>query len=311
MTLSIDFLLDLILLFFTFSVLGWCTEVALKYRQYHRFINRGFLIGPYLPIYGAGVTFVTFVMELLGGRDDSYGTAFLVSFFLCGALEYFASWFMEKRFHARWWDYSKKPMNLHGRVWIGNLILFGIAGTVISKLVDPVFFRLAGNVGYPLKPILCAVIAAVMLTDYVVSHFVMKLVKTGVESSEADNTEQIGREIRLMMADKSVLHRRVMEAYPEVVFYTDRVTERLKAVREQTETLRREVAEGLEPVSFIKNDIIESQDSLIAMLESGSADPERADALRQEIARKKQQLQARDNPIKRVSDAVYSRQNKA
>ena len=45
---------ELIVLFFCYSVAGWCMEVILKYIQFHRFINRGFLIGPYCPIYGSG-----------------------------------------------------------------------------------------------------------------------------------------------------------------------------------------------------------------------------------------------------------------
>lgn len=48
--------------------------------------------------------------------SDSYGTSFLMSFLLCGTVEYLTSYLIEKRFHARWWDYSQKPMNLHGRV---------------------------------------------------------------------------------------------------------------------------------------------------------------------------------------------------
>ena len=49
---------DLVLLFFSFSFLGWCIEVVLKYRQFHRFINRGFLAGPWLPIYGSGAVLI-------------------------------------------------------------------------------------------------------------------------------------------------------------------------------------------------------------------------------------------------------------
>ena len=59
-------LCQLIVLFFVFSVLGWMMEVTLKYIQYHRFINRGFLIGPYCPIYGSGVVLVT---VLVGGLN--------------------------------------------------------------------------------------------------------------------------------------------------------------------------------------------------------------------------------------------------
>ena len=57
-------LCQLIILYFVFSCLGWMMEVTLKYIQYHRFINRGFLIGPYCPIYGCGVVLVT---VLVGG----------------------------------------------------------------------------------------------------------------------------------------------------------------------------------------------------------------------------------------------------
>ena len=121
-------LCQLIVLFFVFSVLGWMMEVTLKYIQYHRFINRGFLIGPYCPIYGSGVVLVTVLVGgLIGIRGGTPGEIFLAGFFICGGLEYFISWYMEKAFHARWWDYSRKPMNLNGRVWIGNLMLFGLA----------------------------------------------------------------------------------------------------------------------------------------------------------------------------------------
>ena len=59
--LSLQHICYLVLLFFVFSVLGWCMEVLLKYIQYHRFINRGFLIGPYCPIYGSGIVFITVI----------------------------------------------------------------------------------------------------------------------------------------------------------------------------------------------------------------------------------------------------------
>ncbi len=132
----------LVLLFFTFSVLGWCMEVVLKFQQYHRFINRGFLAGPYLPIYGAGVVFITVMVNVIGGIERSIGTTFVISFIGCGALEYLVSYCMEKRFHARWWDYSQKPMNLNGRIWIGNLVWFGIGGTVINTWINPFLYSL-------------------------------------------------------------------------------------------------------------------------------------------------------------------------
>ena len=61
--------------------------MTLKFFQYHRFINRGFLIGPCLPIYGSGCALITVAMDglvLLARSEFSYGTVFAVSFFLCG-----------------------------------------------------------------------------------------------------------------------------------------------------------------------------------------------------------------------------------
>ena len=47
-----EYWVNVVLLFFVYGFAGWCMEVILKYRQYHRFINRGFLTGPICPIYG-------------------------------------------------------------------------------------------------------------------------------------------------------------------------------------------------------------------------------------------------------------------
>ena len=57
---------------------------------------------------------------------------FLISFIICGILEYFASYFMEKDFQSDG-GIIYKPMNLNGRIWIGNLILFGLGGLIVVK----------------------------------------------------------------------------------------------------------------------------------------------------------------------------------
>ena len=103
-------LINLILLFFAYAFIGWCIEVTLKYFQFHRFINRGFLTGPWLPIYGSGAALITIAVNGLSPLESSVGTTFVVSFILCGIVEYMTSFVLEKRFHARWWDYSQKPM---------------------------------------------------------------------------------------------------------------------------------------------------------------------------------------------------------
>lgn len=260
-----EYFVDLVLLFFSYSFVGWCIEVTLKYFQYHRFINRGFLAGPWLPIYGSGCALITLAVDglaHLSRYESSFGSVFAVSFVLCGFLEYGASWFMEKRFHARWWDYSRKPMNLNGRIWIGNLMLFGLGGMIVVKYINPLLLPLYAKASLGTREIVAGCLSVLFISDFIVSHFVLKLVKSGVEHSEADNTEEIGREIRKLLSDKNMFARRFAEAYPDVIYRTEKVKARLARIREETERLRKEaeqrISERLEPAIQIMNQIREN-----------------------------------------------------
>ena len=288
--MATESLINLILLFFAYAFLGWCIEVTLKYFQFHRFINRGFLTGPWLPIYGSGAVLITAVIKGLAPLEFSVGTTFAVSFLLCGFLEYMTSYVLEKRFHARWWDYSSKPMNLHG--------------VVIVDLINPLLLRLSEHMSLPLREIIAVSLSAVFVADYVMSHFVLKLVKTSVELSEADDTEAISKEVRMLLSNRSVFYRRFAEAYPEVIFKTERIAKRMEEIRVETERLRQEaeervaqmrleVAENLEPTRSVKNEIIEKQDALIGLLyREEDASPEIRE-LKREVESKKAVLQKR------------------
>ena len=300
----------LVLLFFVFSVLGWCMEVFLKYIQYHHFINRGFLIGPYCPIYGSGIVFITVMVSILSGMESSVGTTFSISFIGCGILEYAVSYYLEKKFHARWWGYSTKPMNLHGRIWIGNLFLFGIGGTLVIEVINPIMYSLFDRIPERSLYALSSLIVFVMSADYLTSHFVMKFVKSSVENSEADNTESISKEIKLLMSNKSILYRRIADAYPDVIYRTDRINQRMREIKEEMERIQQETANNLDRIkqevtysfelmkvtpSQIQEEIIDKQDQLILRLEEDTADKEEIEELQKAIQEKKQYLEDRKN----------------
>ncbi len=298
------YLVDLVLIFFVYSFLGWCIEVVLKYIQFHRFINRGFLTGPVCPIYGSGAALITLVTGGVSRFESGIGTTFALSFLICGTVEYMTSYVMEKRFHARWWDYSRKPMNLHGRIWLGNLLLFGLGGIAIIHILNPLLFHLAALLPLRMKTIGAGALTAFFAADYILTHFVLKLVKTGVENSMADRTEEISREIYLLLSDRSVFHKRFADAYPEVIFRTERINARLAEVKAETERLRREaeqileerkgqVAASLEPATMIKSTIIGKQDALIDMLYDGDSASAEMKALKSDIDREKERLEGR------------------
>ena len=295
--------INIILQFFIFGFAGWCMEVILKYRQYHRFINRGFLTGPILPIYGFGVILITVAVGNLASVESGVVMTFAMSLVICGIVEYLTSFILEKIFHARWWDYSQKPMNLHGRVWIGNLVLFGLAGVAIIHIVNPVLFPALDRVAVNVRKAISVVLLAVLAADFVISYFVLKLVKVGVDNSEADNTEEISREVRQLLTNRSYFYSRFADAYPEVVYKTERVQARIAEVKAEAERMQHEaerrfeaqkdkVAARLEPAYMIRADLIGKQDALIAMLYDEQSASDEVKQLKAEIERQKDRLES-------------------
>ena len=297
-----EYWINIVLLFFMYAFGGWCTEVILKYRQYHRFINRGFLTGPVCPIYGCGAVLITIVIGSLSNVESGYIMTFALSFVICGVVEYFTGLVLEKIFHARWWDYSQKPMNLHGRVWIGNLILFGIGGVAIIHIINPVIYRFLAIFTLRTREIVATALLAVIAADFVISYFVLKLVKVGIDSSEADNTEEISKEVRQLLTNRSYFYKRFADAYPETVYRTERVKQRLEKIKAETERMCQEagrrldaqaekVAASLEPVHMIRAELIGKQDELISMLYDEQAASEEMKKLKAEIDRQKVRLE--------------------
>mgnify|MGYP001855620114 CR=1 FL=1 len=231
---------EFVIMLFIFSVLGWIMEVTLKFIQYRRFINRGFLIGPYCPIYGFGVVGVTILVGGLIGRAGTYPETFMAGFIICGFLEYMTSFYMEKMFHARWWDYSNKPMNLHGRIWIGNLILFGIASVIIVKFIDPYYFNYIETVNPFAVSIIAWMIIILMVGDYVLSHMLMNIVKKEIDNSTGDNTEEISRQIHELLRNRSALQRRILQAYPDFKVLPHNFMEKYKQAKKDYQKARKE-----------------------------------------------------------------------
>ena len=119
--------------FVFYSVIGGIYETLLCSIEQKRFINRGFLNGPYCPIYGCGAILNILI---LGEIQDPL-LLFPAAVLLTGVLEYLTSWGMEELFHARWWDYSEKRFNINGRVCLAGAIAFGAFSLVQIKYLHP------------------------------------------------------------------------------------------------------------------------------------------------------------------------------
>jgi uncharacterized membrane protein len=129
----------IVIWFFIFSFAGWVWETLFDTIKHGKWDNRGFLFGPVCPIYGvsAMIGVLLYWLALKAGYQPHPVVIFAVSFVGSAIIEYVTSWGLEKLFHARWWDYSRMPLNINGRICVPASALFGFAGLAIAYWVYP------------------------------------------------------------------------------------------------------------------------------------------------------------------------------
>ncbi len=203
----------LFLLFFTYSFLGWLMEVINALIVEKKFINRGFLVGPYCPIYGTGVILITLLLKKY--YDDIIAT-FIFSILICGILEYLTSYILEKIFNLRWWDYSDRKFNINGRICLSNLFIFGILGCTILYILNPFFIDLLSQIPEIVLNIICIILAICFVVDIGISSNVIVNLKKISNNVRKDNTEEISTKVKAIIQKKFSLQRRLLVAFPNI-----------------------------------------------------------------------------------------------
>ena len=148
-----------------YSVIGWIYESTICSIGQRKLINRGFLNGPYCPIYGTGAVLVLLVL----GRIQNPVLLFFAGAVLTCSLEYLTSWLMEKLFHARWWDYSKRKFNIGGRVCLIGAVVFGAFSVVLILVLHPFIKSLTDRLTDPALNIICAMLFVGIVSDLIVT----------------------------------------------------------------------------------------------------------------------------------------------
>ncbi|MBS7021081.1 MAG: putative ABC transporter permease [Firmicutes bacterium] len=205
----------LFLLFMIYSFLGWMMEVVCCFSISKKIINRGFLIGPYCPIYGFGALFITLFLDLIPSKNPIF--IFITCILICSFLEYSTSYILEKIFHARWWDYSDKKFNLNGRICLETMVPFGILGLLIYYITNPIFKDILGKLSanvlsFTSSTILFIVIIDILLSLQVLIHF-RSLVHL---SGNKDHTEEVRALVRNQIQKHRRVHKRFLLAFPNI-----------------------------------------------------------------------------------------------
>lgn len=249
-----------ILLFFSYSFLGWIIEVTAKFIQYKRFINRGFLIGPICPIYGYGALLISLLLKKY--LSDPLAM-FLFAMVICSILEYLTSYFMEKIFHARWWDYSTKKYNINGRICLDTMIPFGLLGILMMYLINPFLINIFSKFSFTLITSICSFFIVLYIVDNVLSLIGLIMIKNDIDLYDKDNTEEISLKIKNVLFNKNWKEKRIIKSFPDVKFINKNLKEKISKIEDKIE--KKQIKLRLERDEKIKR-LKESYDEKIKKL---------------------------------------------
>lgn len=188
-----------------YSIIGWVYESFICSVSHKKFINRGFLNGPYCPIYGWGAILVILAL----GRIENPILLFFLGTFLTCSLEYVTSFVMELLFHARWWDYSDKRFNINGRICLEGAIVFGTFSVLLIKVIHPFIIKYTDMIPILAFHIMNAILFVLFVADITItlggfSGFNKKLIEASAlfEQVRSDLEEKLSENHSGKLTDK-------------------------------------------------------------------------------------------------------------
>lgn len=162
--------------FFIYSFFGWIYESLYVSFRKKTWVNRGFLNGPIIPIYGCGATlfYILFYNEYMINLTKSITLIHIAFLFMIGMicatiLEFVTSWVMEKLFHAKWWDYSDYKYNIQGRISLLPSLFWGFLSVMMALFIQPQVSKLTDHIPKKAGNILAIILLILFLLDFTIT----------------------------------------------------------------------------------------------------------------------------------------------
>lgn len=151
---------------FTFCIycmLGWLQESAIESLYHKRPINRGFLKGPYIPIYGVGGLLLLFICSPF--KNNAFAV-FFVAMLSCTMLEYFTGWLMETVFGKQFWDYSMFKLTYKNRISLISSIFWGVMGLAVTYIIAGATEYVLTHLPYQMICVVALIVPLMMTIDF-------------------------------------------------------------------------------------------------------------------------------------------------
>ncbi|MEG2222210.1 MAG: hypothetical protein RRY95_05745 [Oscillospiraceae bacterium] len=305
-----------LLFFFTYCFFGWIWESCFVSVRQGRWVNRGFLHGPMLPIYGFGA-----VIILLATIPVAASPALV---FLCGMvaatlLEYGTGWAMERIFGVRYWDYSKNPLNLNGYICLGCSLGWGVFSLLLIRVIHPpiqqLLLQLPGWLVSPLVLVLTVVFTADTVQSCNAAMDLKKILAELAESNEDIRRVQKRLEVVSAFAEEDLQQLRDSVAANRQRFeegVEERFAQRAQSLAARKLHRRELLTQTLARREEWKLEVLDSLSDQLASyrqrLENSASDSAEALARkRAEVAESLEQIKKQQSRLRAASQDVYAR----
>ena len=306
------------LLFFFYCFCGWVWESCYVSAKQRHWVNRGFLHGPLLPIYGSGAIIILFATLPVA---DNFWLVYFLGMLAATALEYVVGAVMEQLFKVRYWDYTKQPFNLHGYICLTSSIAWGFFSDLLIYVIHPPIDKLLHKLPALLVNPLAAVIAVLFIMDTVKStkaaidlrEVLTKLTEENAElrrlAKKAEAAQARTAEELQAFREKTSLDRYLLQSYLADELEAHRTAKQVRKQRRRAaleNAFRRRVESKLE----ILANIAQALEKTRAALDDGIDEPgeqelakhrEELDALIAAVRQREAQVRTRSSSWSRVS----------
>lgn len=151
--------------FYFYCFFGWCFESTYVSIKSKKLVNRGFMRGPFLPLYGSGGIMMLVVSMPF---QDNVVLTYIAGVIGATALEYVTGVTMEALFKVRYWDYSKNKFNFQGHICLGSSLAWGGLTILMTKVIHKPIEHFVLSI-----PTTALTVITCILTVYIVVDFTL------------------------------------------------------------------------------------------------------------------------------------------
>lgn len=219
--------------FYFYCFFGWIFESAFVSVKSGHFVNRGFMRGPFLPIYGSGA--IMMLVVSMPFQDNIFLT-YIAGCIGATALELVTGVTMEALFKVRYWDYSDQKFNYKGHICLSSTVAWGFLTILMTeflhKVVEKIVFAIPGT----LVTVLTVVVSVFIVADFTLSFKAaldLRDILMGLEKAK-EEMERIQKRLDVLIAvanDERELRKLERENYAGELM--DSLEEKFNRIREK------------------------------------------------------------------------------